>query len=139
MKIIDSFFIAMRSLAANKLRSALTMLGVIIGVGSVITLMSVGQRGAKLLSPHRYRTWVRNLIYATSKTPGVQGMMAMTSPAYSFTMSDVKAIAERVPSVKAVVPIIENYVEVAAGGESTLGVVEATTPDFEQVLNYPLG
>lgn len=137
MKIIDSFFIAMRSLAANKLRSALTMLGVIIGVGSVITLMSVGS-GAEASITSSIQDMGTNLIYATSKTPGVQGMMAMASPAFSFTMSDVKAIAERVPSVKAVVPIIENYVEVAAGGESTLGVVEATTPDFEQVLNYPL-
>ena len=43
MKIIESIRLAMKALAANKLRAALTMLGIIIGVGAVITLMSVGE------------------------------------------------------------------------------------------------
>jgi putative ABC transport system permease protein len=137
VKIIESFFIAMRSLTANKLRSSLTMLGVIIGVGSVITLMSVG-RGAEASITSTIQDMGTNLIYVSSKTPGVQGMMAMASPSYSFTMSDVKAIEERVPSVISVVPTIENYVEVATAAESTLGVVEATTPNFDQALNYPV-
>jgi putative ABC transport system permease protein len=137
MKIVESFFMAMRSLTSNKLRSALTMLGVIIGVGSVITLMSVGQ-GAEASITSSIQGMGTNLIYVTSKTPGVQGMMAMASPTYSFTMSDIKAIEERVPGVIAAVPTIENYVEVATGSDSTLGVVEATTPDFETALNYPV-
>jgi putative ABC transport system permease protein len=136
VKIIESFFIAMRSLAANKLRSTLTMLGVIIGVGSVITLMSVG-RGAEASITSSIEGMGTNLIYVSSKTPGVQGMMAMASPTYSFTMGDAEAIAERVPSVVAVAPVIENYVEVSTASDSTLGVIEATTPDFEQVMNYP--
>ncbi len=136
MKIIESFFIALRSLNANKLRSSLTMLGVIIGVGSVITLMSVG-RGAEASITSSITDMGTNLIYLSSKTPGVQGMMSMASPAYSFTMSDVQAIAERVPSVIAVAPTIENYVEVSTASDSTLGIVEATTPEFETALNYP--
>jgi putative ABC transport system permease protein len=135
VKIIESFFIAMRSLAANKLRSSLTMLGVIIGVGSVITLMSVG-RGAEASITSSITDMGTNLIYLTSKTPGVQGMMSMASPTYSFTMSDAREIAERVPGVIAVAPTIENYVEVSTASESTLGIVEATTPDFEKTLNY---
>ncbi len=137
MKIIESFFIAIRSLAANKLRSSLTMLGVIIGVGSVITLMSVG-RGAEASITSSIEGMGTNLIYITSKTPGVEGMMAMASPTYSFTMGDVEEIAERVPSVVAVAPVIENYVEVATASDSTLGIVEATTPEFEEALNYPV-
>jgi putative ABC transport system permease protein len=136
VKIIESFFIAMRSLAANKLRSSLTMLGVIIGVGSVITLMSVG-RGAEASITSSIEGMGTNLIYVSSKTPGVQGMMSMASPSYSFTMDDAREIAERVPSVTAVAPSIENYVEVATASDSTLGIVEATTPAFEQVVNYP--
>jgi putative ABC transport system permease protein len=136
VKIIESFIIAMRSLAANKLRSSLTMLGVIIGVGSVITLMSIG-RGAEASITSSITDMGTNLIYLTSKTPGVQGMMSMANPTYSFTMSDVQAIAERVPSVISVAPVIENYVEVATAADSTLGVVEATTPEFETAMNYP--
>jgi putative ABC transport system permease protein len=136
VKFFEAFLIAMRSLAANKLRSSLTMLGVIIGVGSVITLMSVG-RGAEKSITSTLEEMGTNLIYLTSKTPGVQGMVSMANPAYSFTMADVKEIAERVPSVIAVAPTIENYVEVASTSDSTLGIVEATTPEFERAMNYP--
>ena len=136
MKFVESFFIAIRSLFANKLRSSLTMLGIIIGVGSVITLMSVG-RGAEASITSTLEGMGTNLVYVTSKTPGVEGLAAMQMAAYSFTMDDVKDIAERVPYVVAVAPTIENYVEVATGDESTVAFVEASTPEFEHVLNYP--
>ena len=136
MKFVESFFIAIRSLFANKLRSSLTMLGVIIGVGSVITLMSVG-RGAEASITSTLEGMGTNLVYVTSKTPGVEGLAAMQMAAYSFTLDDAKDIANRVPSVVAVAPSIENYVEVATVDESTVAFVEATTPEFEQVVNYP--
>ena len=136
MKFVESFFIALKSLFANKLRSSLTMLGVIIGVGSVITLMSVG-RGAEASITSTIQGMGTNLIYVTSKTPGVEGLAAMQMAAYSFTLDDAKEIANRVPSVVAVAPTIENYVEIATGDESTVAFVEATTPEFEQVVNYP--
>jgi len=136
VKFVESFFIAIRSLFANKLRSSLTMLGVIIGVGSVITLMSVG-RGAEASITSTLQEMGTNLVYVTSKTPGVEGLASMGMSAYSFTLGDAEDIAERVPGVVAVAPVIENYVEVATGDESTVAFVEASTPEFEQVLNYP--
>ncbi|MFC1901986.1 ABC transporter permease [Chloroflexota bacterium] len=138
MKLIESFIIAMRSLFANKLRSSLTMLGVIIGVGSVITLMSVG-RGAEASITDTLEDLGTNLVYIASKTPGVEGMAAMQTAAYSFTLDDAREIADKVPSVVAVAPVIENYVEVSFGSESVVGFVEATTPEYEYVLNYPTG
>jgi len=136
VKFVESFIIAIRSLFANKLRSSLTMLGVIIGVGSVITLMSVG-RGAEASITSTLEGMGTNLVYVTSKTPGVEGLAAIQTASYSFTMADAEAIAERVPLVTAVAPIIENYVEVATADESTVAVVEASTPEFEHVVNYP--
>ena len=136
MKFIESFLVALRSLFANKLRSSLTMLGVIIGVGSVITLMSVG-RGAEASITSTLEGMGTNLVYVASQTPGVEGLASMGMAAYSFTLDDAKAIEERVPFVIAVAPIIENYVEVATATDSTLGIIEATTPEFEETLNYP--
>ncbi|OGO45642.1 MAG: hypothetical protein A2Z05_01710 [Chloroflexi bacterium RBG_16_60_22] len=127
----------MRSLAANKLRSSLTMLGVIIGVGSVITLMSVG-RGAEASITSTLEDIGTNVIYVASKTPGVEGLAAMQTAAYSFTLDDARAIASEIPSVVGVAPVIENYVEVATVDESIVGFVEATTPDYEFVMNYPV-
>ena len=137
MKFIESFFIAIRSLAANKLRSSLTMLGVIIGVGSVITLMSVG-RGAEASITSTLEGMGTNLVYITSQTPGVQGLAAIGMAGNSLTVSDAEAIEERVPSVVAVAPITENYVEVAVGDESTAAIIEATTPEYEYTLNFPV-
>jgi putative ABC transport system permease protein len=137
VKFVESFIIAIRSLFVNKLRSSLTMLGVIIGVGSVITLMSVG-RGAEASITSTLEGMGTNLIYVTSKTPGVEGLASMQMAAYSFTMDDAKAIAERIPLVTAVAPIIENYVEVATADETTVAFVEASTPEFEHVVNYPV-
>jgi putative ABC transport system permease protein len=137
LKFIESFFIAIRSLAANKLRSSLTMLGVIIGVGSVITLMSVG-RGAEESITSTLEGMGTNLIYIASQTPGVEGLAAMGMAQQSLTLSDAEAIAERIPSVLAVAPITENYAEVSVGDESSSAFIEATTPEYEQVVNYPV-
>ncbi len=60
MKIVESIRLAMKALAANKLRAALTMLGIIIGVGAVITLMSVGEGVqayiTRAISIHRHQS-----------------------------------------------------------------------------------
>jgi putative ABC transport system permease protein len=137
LKFIESFFIAIRSLSANKLRSSLTMLGVIIGVGSVITLMSVGQ-GAEKSITSTLEGMGTNLVYITSQTPGVEGLAAMGMAQQSLTISDAEAIAERIPSVIAVAPITENYAEVSAGDKSATAFIEATTPEYQQVLNSPV-
>ena len=137
MKFIESFFIAIRSLSANKLRSALTMLGVIIGVGSVITLMSVGQ-GAEKSITSTLEGMGTNLVYITSQTPGVEGLAAMGMAQQSLTVSDAEAIAERITSVVSVAPVTESYAEVSSGDESTTAIIEATTPEYEHVLNFPV-
>lgn len=136
MKFIESVTIAIAALLANKLRSLLTMLGVIIGVGAVITLMSVG-RGAQASIVATFEQMGSNLLYITSQTPGVEGMAALQMATPSLTLDDAEAIETRVSSVLRVASITENYAEVIAGNESTVAVVEATTPEFEQVSNYP--
>jgi putative ABC transport system permease protein len=135
LKFVESFLIAIKSLAANKLRSSLTMLGVIIGVGSVITLMSVG-RGAEKSITSTLEGMGTNLVFIASQTPGVEGLAAIQSARYSLTMSDAEAIADRIPSVVAVAPVTESYAEVSSSDESTTAIVEATVPEYEQVVNY---
>ncbi len=135
MKFVDSFFIAIRSLVANKLRSSLTMLGIIIGVGAVISLMSIG-RGAEASIMSTFEQMGTNVINVVSKTPGVSTLAAMTYSNLSLTLDDAEAI-ERLPLVTMVAPVNENYVDIATGEESTVAVVEASTPEFEVVYNYP--
>jgi len=135
VKFIDSIAIAIRSLLANKLRTSLTMLGVIIGVGSVITLMSVG-RGAEASITDTIQELGSNSLTVVSQTPGVSGLAALQSATPSLTLQDAEAIAQRVPNVIAVAPVSENYVDVSYGDTSALGVVEGTTPDFSVIYSY---
>ncbi len=136
MKLIESFVIAIRSLFANKLRSSLTMLGIIIGVGAVITLMSVG-RGAQAKITSTFEELGTNQLYVQPVNPDAPGAASL-SPGYSvpsLTMDDVKALAN-IPSVAGVVAVNENFVELTAGTESATSVMHGSTPEYLQVYKY---
>ncbi len=138
MKLIDSLVIAIRSLFANKLRSSLTMLGIIIGVGAVITLVSVG-RGAQAAVTSTFEQMGTNLLYVMSTSYEEGGMMAIQygTMTPTLTLDDAKAL-ERIPSVVAIDPVNENLVEVTAGGESKVAIIHGASPKYLQVLNHSL-
>jgi putative ABC transport system permease protein len=137
MKLVESFIIALRSLQANKLRSALTMLGIIIGVGAVISLMSLG-RGAEATVASTFEQLGTNILYVMPRSPEVSGMAGMvTSSAESLTLDDTEAIG-RIPGVVFVAPVNENFIEITYGGESINTVMEAATPEYQQAFAYKL-
>ena len=138
MKLIESLTIAIRSLLANKLRSALTMLGIIIGVGAVITLMSVG-RGAQAAITSTFEQMGTNLLDVMPSSPEVGGMAGI-SPVFvtpTLTLDDAKAL-ERIPSVAAVAPVNENIVEVTAGDESKVAIIHGTSPEYQEVYAHSI-
>ena len=138
MKFIESLAIAIRSLFANKLRSSLTMLGVIIGVGAVITLMSVG-RGAQASVTATFEQLGTNVIYVQPRNPEAPGLAGI-SPAFatpSLTLDDAEALAD-VSSVSGVVPANENFVEVIAGDESATVVIHGSTPEYQEAYNHSI-
>jgi putative ABC transport system permease protein len=136
VKLIESFIIALRSLLANKLRSSLTMLGIIIGVGAVISLMSIGS-GAQANITSTFEQMGTNLltvIPSSGEGGGLVGMSyAFTTP--TLTLDDAKAL-ESIRSVVAVDPVNENYIEVTAGSESKLAIIHGAGPSYQQVYNY---
>ena len=139
MKLLESFIIAVRSLSANKLRSSLTMLGIIIGVGAVISLMSIG-RGAEATITSTFEEMGTNVFNVIPSSPdvggGMMGMgMMMATP--SLTLDDAKAL-ERVRSVVAIAPVNENFIEVTANGESKVVIIHGASPEYQQVYNYSL-
>ncbi len=138
MKLLESFVIALRSLSSNKLRSSLTMLGIIIGVGAVISLMSIGS-GAQANITSTFEQMGTNLltvIPSSGEGGGLAGMSyAFMTP--TLTLDDAKAL-EDIPSVLAVDPVNENYIEVTAGSESKVAIVHGAGPAYQQVYNYSL-
>ncbi|MFH0941453.1 MAG: ABC transporter permease [Chloroflexota bacterium] len=136
MKFLEFFGIALKSLLANKLRSSLTMLGIVIGVGAVIALMSIG-RGAEASITDVYQSLGTNVLYVQPKNPDAPGLAAM-SPGYAqpnLTLKDGDAIA-KVPGVIAVAPTNENFVEVVYGDESAVAVIHGSTLNYLDVYNY---
>jgi len=110
VKLVESLAIAIKSLFANKLRSALTMLGMIIGVGAVIVLMSVGA-GLQNYITSTFEEMGSNLLFVTPANPDAPEITAMV-PGYataSLTMDDAEAM-RRIRSVIAVNPTNENFV-----------------------------
>ena len=138
MKLIDSLVIAIRSLFANKLRSSLTMLGIIIGVGSVITLMSVA-RGAEASIASAYEQLGTNVLSIMPSNPEVEGGFSL-SPGYAMptlTMDDVRAL-ENVDGIVNIAPVNENFITVTAGGESKSSLLHGATPEYLDVMQYSI-
>ena len=134
MKFIDSFIIAIRSLSANKLRSALTMLGIIIGIGAVIAIMA-GGRGMETYVTSTLEELGTDVLYVQPVNPDAPGAAAM-APMYatpSLTLDDAEAIA-RIPSVLGVAPTNENFVTLTFGDETIASVIEGTTPEFKEAF-----
>jgi len=138
MKFIEFLSIALRSLLANKLRSALTMLGMVIGVGSVIVLMSVGA-GLQNMITSTFEELGSNLLFVQPSNPEAPGIAAM-APGYataSITMDDAEAMRQ-IRSVIAVNPTNENFVKLIAGNEDTTSVIEGTTPEFQRMYDFTM-
>jgi len=132
MKLWDCFSTALRALLGNKLRSALTMLGIMIGVAAVISVLSLGSAQAAIVE-ESFATLGSNLIYVTPPELGISGVGAQTT----LTLEDAQAIAQNAPSVKNVAPMSQTYAQVVAGGESLSNtIIAGVTPEAESVDNY---
>ena len=137
MNLYESIRVAMLALAANKLRSILTMLGIIIGVGAVIALMSIG-RGVEKYVTDQFASAGTNLLYI------VPGQLSEGSPRERarssgiLTLTDSNAIANplRVPDVIAVAPEVSGGAVVSKGNKS-LGVsVNGVTASYQDVRSW---
>jgi putative ABC transport system permease protein len=136
VKLIEALAIAIKSLLANKLRSALTMLGIIIGVGAVITLMSVGQ-GAQAQITSTFEEMGTNVLNVMSTSAEEGGMMAIQYGAQTpnLTLDDAQAL-ERIDGVTAVAAVNENIVDITAGGETKMAIIHGASAEYPWVYAY---
>lgn len=137
MSLTESIRIALRALLANKLRAALTMLGIIIGVGAVITLMSAGQ-AIETFVTDQFRSIGSNLLFVGSGNfstnsrggPGPSGLQPLTN-------SDLKAISDplQAPDLAAVSAELSGAGQVSFGREDGLFSISGVLPNYQQVLS----
>ncbi|MFC1872397.1 ABC transporter permease [Chloroflexota bacterium] len=137
MKFFDALSIAIKSILANKLRSGLTMLGIIIGVGSVITLMSIGQ-GAQNSISAQIQELGSNIVFiqaANPEAPEMAQFSGMATP--TLTQGDVDAIGD-LDIVAGIAPVIENFIRIYTGDEHVDTMMEASTASFNDLYKYDL-
>jgi len=131
MKIWDCFTTAIRALVGNKLRSILTMLGILIGVAAVISVLSLGAAQSAIVE-ESFATLGSNLIYVIPREGSVGAMVGEAT----LTVGDAEAIARRASSVVGVAPTAQTYAQVVAGGENLNSLIAGITPEAEWVDNY---
>ena len=135
MNFAESLSMAMKTLTANKLRSLLTMLGIVIGNASVITLVGVGE-GAQNYVSSEIEGLGPNLLFVL---PGNQeSQRASFNQPKTLVLADAEAIAEQVPSIVAVAPEYNQRSTIAYGNRSTNTTIVGTTPGFTVVRNFEL-
>ncbi len=140
MNLFESMRVALRSLGANKLRSTLTMLGIIIGVGAVIALLSIGQ-GAGAAITEQIQGIGSNLIFVFPGQASASGIRAAMGSAASLTLADANALAERAccPDIASVAPVYQRSAQITGGGNNTNTPVHGTTLAYQVVRNWPIG
>ncbi|MFZ6030269.1 MAG: ABC transporter permease [Chloroflexota bacterium] len=136
MNISENIRVALRALAANKLRSALTMLGIVIGVGAVVALLAIGNGAAASI---------------TSSVEGIGSNMITVMPGRvrmgpgqntgqraDLYYEDYEALLSGIEGVSAVAPVYQAMGTVKAGSTTAQVTVAATTPAFSPVRAYPV-
>jgi putative ABC transport system permease protein len=135
MLLGEIFQVALQAIRANKLRSFLTMLGIIIGVGAVITMVALGS-GAQKAVQSRIQALGPTLL---SIYPGAsfRGGIFMDMR-ISLTMDDYQALAQDARHVKAVVPELTRNLQIKRGNLNQNVSIVGTTPNYVAVKNYTL-
>ncbi len=133
MDWMESTNMAVKTLTSNKLRTGLTMLGMIIGNASVIAMIGIGQ-GAQKLASEQFESLGPNVLFVT---PGSQGARQRTTfLPRNLVWDDAKAIANEVPSVSGVAPQRQSQISITYGGKNRSTLVMGTTASYLTVRDF---
>lgn len=126
--------LALRSLARNKVRSALTMLGIIIGVASVIAMVSLGQ-GAQQQVRQQIEAMGTNMLVVSAGSQRTGGLRSGMGTSTTLTPDDVEAIQRDCPAVTAASPSVATAVTLVSGNQNWTTRAEGVDVTFKQIRN----
>lgn len=137
MRTADILMETYESLVVNKVRSGLTILGIVIGIGSVIALVALGQ-GAQATITENIESLGSNMLMVRPGAmfgAGSRGVSSGRGSATTLTIDDADAIRDSLGSAKAVAPEVSSRYQVTARGTNTNTSVLGTTPEYPSVRN----
>ncbi|OIO02825.1 MAG: multidrug ABC transporter substrate-binding protein [Desulfovibrionaceae bacterium CG1_02_65_16] len=137
MDLLLPLKIAARALRVNLMRSFLTMLGIMIGIGAVIVMVAVGTGATKQISD-QIATMGSNLLLILPGSTTSGGVHAGMGSQPTLTIDDVKAIRTECPSVLRVAPELRGSAQLVAGNMNWSTELTGTTPDFLQIREWKL-
>jgi putative ABC transport system permease protein len=135
--VLASIMIALRAILVNKLRSALTMLGIIIGVGAVIAMIAVGS-GAKARIQEQIASMGSNILIVLSGSSTSGGIRFGAGTVPTLKVEDAKAILREVPNVKHAAPSLPGLAQVVFGNQNWSTMVTGTIPELLQIREWPV-
>jgi putative ABC transport system permease protein len=135
--LLMAFRIALRALARNKLRSFLTMLGIIIGVGAVITMVAIGE-GAKALVRQQIASLGTNLLVILPGTMTLGGARTGSGGRQSLSDSDARAIMNEIPVVTGASPVLRQTQQVIGGEQNWQTSVQGVAPEYQQIRDWKI-
>jgi putative ABC transport system permease protein len=136
VSVLLTLRVAFRALLRNKLRSVLTTLGIVIGVGALITMMAIGA-GAKARVDETFAAMGTNVLiiqHGTSKASGLRGGFG-SMPTLSW--DDFRAIQHEVPTVKMAAPTSRSNMTIVAAEQNWTTSVVGTSPEYFDIRSWP--
>ena len=135
MSLTDLIYLSQKSLRSNILRSVLTSLGIIIGVSSVITMISIGT-GARLEVEQQIERFGSNNLILRAQSSTNRGVSMGNNSVNSLTLKDMKALKSEIPAISAIAPNVSLSSQVIANGNNWLTSVTGTTNEQFNLSNW---
>jgi putative ABC transport system permease protein len=136
VNIFTTFKLALRALWRNKVRSSLTMLGIIFGIGTVIAMIASGQ-GARESVAEVFRSMGTNLLIISNGSSAQGGVRGGAGSQMALTWGDLEALqAGEIPTIRWVAPVLQTKVQVTAEGTNWNTTIVGTTPSYFKIKNW---
>jgi putative ABC transport system permease protein len=137
MDFMNTFRLALRALARNKMRSALTMLGIIIGVGAVIAVVSIGQ-GAQYVVQQGIQAMGTNAVFIAAGSNRAGGVRQGYGGVKTLTVDDMNAILKEIPLIAQAAPALSSRQQVVYGNQNWNTSITGTTPNYFDIRTWPV-
>jgi putative ABC transport system permease protein len=137
MDLLAILRIALTALRRNKVRSALTALGVIIGVASVIAMTALSA-GARASIDEQMQAQGTNVVYVSAGSFGRGGVHSGSGGVQTLTLEDAQAILEQVPNVQRLTPVVRGRAQVIAANQNWNTSMEGGNEDYVVIRNWPI-